>query len=67
MVQVKILTERNSIKHITRAPSSNELAEIAVNQPLKSGEGNSIQEKLSKFLFKYQITPQSSTEISPAE
>ena len=69
----KIFTERNSIKHITRAPyhpSSNGLAERAVRivkQPLKSGEGNSIQEKLSKFLFKYRITPQSSTEISPAE
>ena len=69
----KIFTERNSIKHITTAPyhpSCNGLAERAVRivkQALKSGEGNSIQEKLSKFLFKYRITPQSSTEISPAE
>jgi len=51
-------------------PSSNGLAEHAV-QTFKKGfkkmsEG-SVQEKISRFLFSYCITPQTSTGISPAE
>ena len=64
---------KNGILHITSAPyhpSTNGLAERAV-QSFKSGlkktSGDSIQDKLSKFLFKYRITPHSTTGVSPAE
>ena len=64
---------KNGITHTTTAPyhpSSNGLAERAV-QTFKSGlkhtPGASIQERLSKFLFKYRITPHTTTGIPPAE
>ena len=61
------------VHHIRVAPyhpSSNGLAERAV-QMVKQGlwkmtEGN-LQLKLSRFLFSYRITPQSTTGHSPAE
>ena len=65
--------ERNGIVHVKSAPyhpSSNGLAERAVRsfkQGLKSITGKSVQEKLSKFLLKYRITPHSTTGIPPAE
>jgi len=63
----------NGIVHVKSAPyhpSSNGLAERAVRsfkQGLKSTSGNSIQEKLSKFLLKYRITPHTTTGVPPAE
>ena len=33
----------------------------------KSGEGENVQEKLFKFLFKYRITPHSTTGLPQAE
>ena len=63
----------NGITHVTTAPyhpSSNGLAERAV-QTFKLGvkrtEGNSVQERLSKFLLTYRITPHTSTGVSPAQ
>ena len=63
----------NGIKHVTSAPyhpSTNGLAERGV-QTLKQGirrtKGSSIQEKVSKFLFNYRITPHSTTGIAPSE
>jgi transposase InsO family protein len=62
---------RNGIKHVKSAPyhpSSNGQAERAV-QTLKLGikytQGGSIQERLSKFLFDYRITPHATTGIAP--
>ena len=64
---------RNGIVHITSAPyhpSTNGLAERAV-QSFKLGieriKGNSIQDRLSTFLFQYRITPHITTGVPPAE
>ena len=64
--------EQNGIKHTTTSPyhpSSNGLAERAV-QTVKHGisklEGT-IECRLARFLFNYRVTPQSTTELSPAE
>ena len=35
-------------------------------QSLRQISGGSIREKLAKFLFKYRITPHSSTGVAPA-
>ena len=63
----------NGVQHITSAPyhpSTNGLAERGV-QTLKRGlkltAGANVQEKLSKFLFNYRITPHTTTGIAPSE
>ena len=63
----------NGIKHVTSSPyhpSTNGLAERCV-QTMKLGikrtKGGSLQEKLSKFLFDYRITPHSTTGVAPCE
>ena len=65
--------KENGIKHVTITPyhpSSNGQVERAVQivkHALRSGEGENLQEKLSKFLFKYQITPHLTMGLPPAE
>ena len=62
--------DQNGIKHICVAPyhaSSNGLAVQTFKQSLRQIPGNSVREKLAKFLFKYQITLHSSTGVTPAE
>ncbi|XP_062400896.1 uncharacterized protein K02A2.6-like [Sardina pilchardus] len=65
--------QKNGIEHITSAPyhaSSNGCAERAVqtfkSMMKKAGEG-SLTTKVSRVLFSYRITPQSTTGLSPAE
>ncbi len=64
---------RNGIRFIHSAPyhpSTNGLAERAVQsfkQGIKRIQSGSIQERLSRYLFKYRITPHSTTGVSPAE
>ena len=58
----------NDITHVTTA-SSNGLAERAVQtvkRGLKATKGDSLQERLSKFLFTYRITPHT-TGIAPTQ
>ena len=65
--------EKNGIKHITSAPyhpSSNGQAERAVQtlkQGIKRTPGESVQERMSRFLFDYRITPHATTGIAPCE
>ena len=62
----------NGIEHLRSAPyhlSSNGLAERAV-QTVKAGVKRlkgSLEVRLSRFLFKYRVTPQATTGIAPAE
>ena len=65
--------KRNGARHVRTPPyhpASNDLAERAV-QTLKEGlkklTNGSLNTRLARFLFKYRITPQSSTGVSPAE
>ncbi len=71
--EFKKFMQANGIRHITSAPyhpSTNGLAERAV-QTVKNGlrqmEGETVEEKLSRFLMKYRITPHSTTGISPSQ
>ena len=65
--------KKNGVKNIRTAPyhpASNGLAERAV-QTFKEGmkkltEGT-LETKLARFLFKYRMTPQTATGVSPAE
>ena len=71
----QVFMKQNGIKHTFSAPyhpSSNGLTERAVQtfkQALRQmqHERGSIVEKLSIFLFKYRITPHSTTGVPPAE
>ena len=63
----------NGIRHIKVSPhhpASNGLAERAV-QTVKSGiskmEGGNLQSKVTRFLARYRITPQTTTGISPSQ
>jgi hypothetical protein len=63
----------NGIKHLTSSPfhpASNGLAERAVKtfkMGLKKMTQGSVLEKLSRFLFAYRNTPQTTTGVAPAE
>ena len=71
--EFKCFCRRNGIHHTPVAPyhpSSNGLAERAVQvvkQGLKKLSTGTMQDRLSRFLFQYRLTPHSTTGISPAE
>ena len=71
--EFKQFVHRNGIKHVTSAPyhpSTNGQVERAVQtlkQGIKRTPGDSIQERLSKFLFDYRITPHATTGMPPCE
>ena len=64
---------QNGIRHIRTAPhhpTSNGLAERAVQtfkEGMKKMSGGSVEMRVSRFLSRYRITPQTSTGVSPAE
>ena len=64
---------KNGITHIKSAPyhpSTNGLAEHDVQsfkQAVKRIAGDTAEERISKFLFTYRITPHSVTGVAPAE
>ena len=64
---------KNGIKHTTSAPhhpASNGLAERAVQivkRGLKKDTSGDIKTRLTRVLFNYRMTPQSTTGVSPSE
>ncbi|XP_048244738.1 uncharacterized protein K02A2.6-like [Haliotis rufescens] len=71
--EFSVFMKRNGITHTCVAPyhpASNGLAERAV-QTFKSGikhmTGGTLDTKLARFLFRYRLTPQTTTGLSPAE
>ena len=71
--EFKLFLKRNGIKQLTSSPyhpASNGLAERAVKtfkSGLKKMKDGSVSDKLSRFLFAYRNTPQTTTGVSPAE
>ena len=65
--------QKNGVRHVRTPPyhpASNGLAERAVQtfkEGMKKMQEGSVETKLLRFLFKYRITPHSSTGVSPAE
>ena len=71
--EFRTFCEFNGIRHIRVAPyhqSSNGLAERGV-QVFKQGicktTSGTVHDRIAQFLFQYRLTPQSTTEVSPAE
>ena len=59
--------KQNGIRHIRTAPyhpASNGLAE---RDEMRKMSGGSVETRVSRFLARYRITPQTSTGVSPAE
>ena len=71
--EFKSFLQSNGIKHVTSSPyhpASNGLAERAVKTfktGLKKMTDGTTLDKLSRFLFAYRNTPQTTTGVSPAE
>ena len=73
-VEFQDFCSKNGIKHVKSAPyhpASNGLAERAVQtfkEAMKRADPReSLSTRVSRFLFKYRLTPHSTTGISPAE
>ena len=69
----KEFVQQNGIRHTTSAPyhpATNGLTERAVQTfktSIKKMTSGSLEDRLSKFLFHYRITPHSTTGVTPAE
>jgi len=70
--EFKEFTKCNGIKHLTSAachPLSNSLAERAV-QIMKDGlkkMTGPLEVRIPRFLLKYRVTPQATTQIAPED
>ena len=64
--------KQNGIRHIRTAPyhpASNGQAERAIQtfkEGMKKMSGGNVETRVSRFLARYRITPQTSTGVSPA-
>ena len=71
--EFNVFLKRNGVRHLYSAPyhpSSNGQAERFVRtfkESLKSMKEGDVDTKLSRFLFRYRITPQTTTGRSPSE
>lgn len=71
--EFKTFLQQNGIRHTTSAPyhpATNGLAERAVQtlkQFLKKSTRGLLENNISKFLFRYRITPHSTIGVSPSE
>ena len=71
--ELEAFLKQNGIRHIKTAPyypSSNGLAERAVQtfkEGMKKLKDGSLETRVSRFLSRYRITPQTSTGVSSAE
>ena len=72
-LEFKDFLSSNGLRHNTSAPyhpSTNGLAERAVQtfkEYLKKSSGDSLEARISRFLFRYRITPHATTRVAPAE
>ena len=72
-VEFESFLSANGIHHLTTAPyhpASNGLAERAVQiikKGLKKNKNGTFHTRLSRTLFSYRLTPQTTTSVSPAE
>jgi len=72
-VEFQQFMKQNGITHVKTSLyhlSSNGLAEIAVQTfktAMKRMSSGSVENKLARFLFKYRVTPHSTTGVPPAE
>ena len=71
--EFKEFLQRNNIQHIRTAPyhpASNGQAERAVQtfkNGMKRSSKDTLETRVSRFLFHYRITPNTTTGVSPAE
>ena len=68
-----VFLKKNGIRHVCTPPyhpASNGLVERAIQtfkESMKRLRSGSVDTRLARFLLKYQVTPHSTTGVSPAE
>ena len=68
--EFQVFMQKNGIAHVKSAPyhpSSNGLAVQTLKRGIARISGTTLQERVSKFLFNYRLTPHSVTGVAPSE